>query len=205
MLSLSEKFGGLLAAAVLMIGLAGAAPAATLKWAETPAGSSGNPTATATGGTVIQNDAAEADKVRKNPFGTGSDQTFTSIAKNAWAEYSFGSIFQQVSFVWGSPDKFNTLEFFRAGALVETVTGAAFAHFGQNLLMSKVRIYGIDSGLGFDTVRFSSTRPAFEFANLEVAEIPHAPVPAAGLMLLTALGGFSMLRRRSMQRRRKSA
>lgn len=55
---------------------------------------------------------------------------------------------------------------------------------------------GTDASDIFDTRHFPSSRPVFEFAGIKVSDPPQVPVPAAGLMLLTAAGGFAMLRRR---------
>ena len=59
MLSFTRMFGGLLAAAALAVGLAGAAPAATLSFSAQPAASAGPTEATATARTLFQNVPAE--------------------------------------------------------------------------------------------------------------------------------------------------
>ena len=51
-----------------------------------------------------------------------------------------------------------------------------------------LRFGGFDNG--FDSVKFSSTGNSFEFALAPV------PLPAAGLLLLTALGGMKVMSRR---------
>jgi hypothetical protein len=48
-------------------------------------------------------------------------------------------------------------------------------------------------GPGFDTFVFSLKAPVFEYGNVGVAAVP---VPAAGLLLLTAVGAAGVLRRR---------
>lgn len=60
LLSFPAKFGGLIAAAALAGGLAGAAPAATLGFNVLPADPAGIPKTTATGGPVLGNDATGA-------------------------------------------------------------------------------------------------------------------------------------------------
>jgi hypothetical protein len=200
MSSLKTKFGGVLAAAALAIGLAGAAPAATLSWSALPALSIGNPIATDTKGTVTQNSPNDIKNVRLGPWsGTpdpvpGVSQPYTSVGRASWAEYSWaGAIYETLKFVWGTPDTFNYVEFYRAGKLIDTIKG--FGN-GKNIALPTLLVTEIGDEGGFDTVRFGSKGVAFEFSNIEVGPSP-IPVPAAGLMLLTALGGMALLRRRA--------
>jgi hypothetical protein len=194
MLTLTSKFGALVASAVMALGLAGAAPAATVSFGALPALSVGNPLATATSGTVIENSANDVINQRLGPWSgippvAGVSQIYTSVA-NGYAEYSFGSTFQKLSFVWGTPDKFNTVRFYLGGVLVDTLAG--FGN-GNNVLNPTATVTKIGGGAGFDTVRFSSSAVAFEYSNISASVIP---VPAAGLMLVTALAGMAVLRRR---------
>ena len=189
MLSLTTKFGGLFAAAALAIGLAGAAPAATLSWSALPATSTPNPLATTTVGTVIENVAGTMPGLRRSPWANNSPNVFTSVAFG-YAEYAFGTLKSSLSFVWGSPDMMNSVAFYRAGTLIDTIPG--FGN-GTNIALPALLATAIGDGMGFDTVRFTAPRTAFEYASVEVAAIP---VPAAGLLLLTAVGGVAALRRR---------
>lgn len=186
MLNLSSKLGGLVAAAALALGLAGSAAAATLSFGALPASAVANPLASSSAGTLIENSATDTPKVRLGPWGgTG---VYTSIAQG-FATYDFGSVVKTLSFVWGTPDRFNSIEFYLGGVLVDTVLG--FGN-GKNIAMPTVTIADIGAG-GFDSVKFKSTRTAFEFSNISVAAVP---VPAAGLLLLGAVGGLAALRRR---------
>lgn len=187
MLSLTKTFGGIVAAAALALGLAGAAPAATLSWSALPAAAIANPIADATGGTVIQNDATDTPKVRIGPWGGAG--VYTSVSKG-FATYNFDNVVKSLSFVWATPDGFNGLEFYLGGMLVDTVAGFGV---GFPLALPTVKITDIGT-MGFDSVNFTSTGTAFEFSNLSVAAIP---VPAAGLLLVSALGGIALLRRRN--------
>lgn len=202
MLSLTTKFGGLMAAAVLAIGLAGAAPAATVMFGALPATAVANPLATLTSGTVIENSPVDIASDRKGngrfgpwagtPVGVpGVSQVYTSVARG-FAEYSFGSVMKTLTFVWGTPDPFNVVDFFRDGVLVDSINGSLFASRAINVDMPLTMVSDILGG-GFDTLQFRSKGVAFEYASVSVAAIP---VPAAGLLLLTALGGIAALRRR---------
>jgi hypothetical protein len=192
MLSLTTKFGGLLAAAALAIGLAGAASAATLTWSAQPAVVGPSPTATSSTGTVVENDASDIVKVRRNPWGPGSTNVYNSVSFG-WSEYAFDTLKGALSFVWGSPDKFNSVQFFRNGDLIDTIAG--FGN-GSNLVNSHLMATDIGDGDGFDTVRFVSKHASFEHAFIRFIPLAPVPVPAAGLLLLTAVGAVSLLRRR---------
>jgi hypothetical protein len=186
MLTLTSKFGALVAAAALALGLAGAAPAATVSFGALPASALANPLATATSGTVIENDPTDIATVRVGPWGgTG---VYSSVSKG-FASYDFGGVFNRLSFVWGTPDTYNSLQFFLGGILVDSVAG--FGN-GKNIALPTVTITDIGT-TGFDSVRFVSTRTAFEYSNLSLAAIP---VPASVLLLLTAIGGMAAVRRR---------
>lgn len=107
---------------------------------------------------------------------------------------SFASSRNSFGFLWGSPDSYNSLEFYDGATLVATVVGADLVP------PPKSQAYFVTvSGLSFDSVKFidnlgtktSTDEAAFEFAN-----ISSVPVPAAGFLMLTAFGGFAALRRR---------
>lgn len=190
MLSITKKFGGLLAAAALAVGLAGAAPAATVVFTTAPLTVASNQVATAFSGTYSQIVTTDVAGVRKNPYGPASLNPYSSIT--GFAEYTFSALQAAVSFVWGTPDNYNSVVFYRGNTIVDTVVGNGT---GVNVPLSRATITNIDSGKGFDAIRFVSTQPAFEYAFLEFTPAP-IPVPAAGLLLLTALGGIAVLRRR---------
>lgn len=171
------------------LALAGAASAATIAWSPTPTSSMPNPLADETTGVVYENITGSVKNDFLSPFGM-SDTTnpYTSVQANSSATYSFGVDNSSLSFVWGSPDTFNTLAFYDDGQLVEIVSYSG-TPTGVNLPNGQATIYTVGV---FDEVVFSSTRDAFEFANLTAS----VPVPAAGLLLLTALGAVGVARRR---------
>jgi hypothetical protein len=66
MLSFTRTLGGVIAATTLAVALAGAAPAATLSFSAQPADSAETAKTTATGGSILANDATET----ANEYGT---------------------------------------------------------------------------------------------------------------------------------------
>jgi hypothetical protein len=194
----------LMAATIGLFSLAGMATSATLDFTALPAVSVDNPIASNTVGKVVENNPHDITNVRIGPWaGTpngkpGKTQNYTSVAPkgkdNGVAEYVFQNSFRKLSFVWGTPDKYNTVNFYRTGAgLIDTVVGFGD---GSNIALPKVAVTDIGDGLGFDRVEFVSTGTAFEYANLVASQPAPVPVPAAGLLLLTALGAVSLMRKR---------
>ena len=97
------------------------------------------------------------------------------------------------SILWGSVDGYNSITFFNGAAdlVGQTVTRADLTDPNpqSGLGASFVRI----TDLAFDRVRLSSSGNSFEFSNAIAA----VPLPAGGLLLLTALGGLALARRRT--------
>jgi hypothetical protein len=114
------------------------------------------------------------------------------------ATLTFDDLQSSFSLLWGSIDTYNTLEFLNSG-------GTAFATFVGADIMNALPVpvvtnsemvalvnFVFGSGEEFKAVRFSSSQAAFEFALV--------PLPAAGLLLLTGIGGLFVFR--SLRRRR---
>ena len=149
--------------------------------------------------------------ISKSPFEDGSGNPYsgqsyfsviadnfnTSIGGGAQgsATLTFGKTQTGLNMLWGSIDSYNTIEFFLDGSSLGSLTGTNIVsdfglggtsdNFEQVALL---RFGGFESG--FDRVTFSSTGNSFEFALAPV------PLPAAGLLLLTALGGMKVMSRR---------
>lgn len=101
------------------------------------------------------------------------------------------------SMLWGSIDEYNSVVFSN-GSQTDIVTGSDVmaALLGGGVMGATNAIVDFTLAFEFTTVSFysnnglASDRPAFEFA------LANVPVPAAGLLLLTALGAGAALRRR---------
>jgi len=99
-----------------------------------------------------------------------------------------------LSFLWGSVDTYNFV------TLINSVTNQTDVIDLADLLFPDVPPTGIGasfvtirSGFAFDKVQFLSQGNSLEFSNVSVAPVP---LPAGGVLLVTALGGFGLLRRR---------
>jgi hypothetical protein len=102
-----------------------------------------------------------------------------------------------LSLLWGSIDSYNAIAFYLNGVLQDTVDGGyLLANGGEPAANGAAFVQIAES---FDEIRFFSNFPAFgedtaafEFSNVVAA----VPVPAAGFLLIGALGGLAALRRR---------
>ena len=100
-----------------------------------------------------------------------------------------------LSFLWGSIDNYNAVEFWLNGALSSTVVDSDIAPSPTNPAgrgASYVRI----TGVLFDEIRFKSSSNAFEFSNLTTTPVP---IPAAVWLLGSGLIGlFGVARRKKV-------
>lgn len=225
MSDIATKIATVFAAAVLALGVAGGAVAATV----TPLGGSTNAVGntadvfgagyganTPTGATWSQDPTltpppAILQGAYKSPFfgtasGAGQTHDFFSVGKQVAqggvdqpsATLTFSSAQSAISVLWGTIDLYNTIKFFSGGTEVFSYSGLDVGTLLGLSLLPGTQTYDYVSLLnfadfgpdGFDSIEFISTGVAFEFALAPV------PVPAAGLLLLTALGGVAVLRRR---------
>lgn len=98
----------------------------------------------------------------------------------------------KIRFIWGSPDAFNTLRFLDANDdVIDAYTGDQLAALaGVNQAEGWVFAEFTPSA-SFSSIRFTNNTPdAYEIGLAAV------PVPAAGLMLLSAIAGLGYMRRR---------
>ncbi|MEO0978547.1 MAG: VPLPA-CTERM sorting domain-containing protein [Pseudomonadota bacterium] len=104
------------------------------------------------------------------------------------AKLIFDGVQNSLSFLWGSPDTYNDLIFYLAGAVVGEFEGSPIT--GSPSAGSVFVTY---SGL-FDEVWFKSDpNNAFEFASVTATPVP---LPAAGWLLLAGIGGLVVMRRK---------
>ena len=120
---------------------------------------------------------------------TDSDGTSTTPVT-----LNFGSAVTSFNLLWGSIDQYNVLTFSDGSSYTGTdiVNGLTISGSSPNYEDVALVKFSFDTPVTFAS--FASSSPAFEFA------VAPVPVPAAGLMLLGALGGLAMVRRK-----RKSA
>lgn len=115
---------------------------------------------------------------------------------------SFSGGTSALNILWGSVDSYNSLAFSAiAGGSDVSITGTDVAaaiggtcgspsNFGCTALLRLTINDDNGAATTFGTAAFSSGSQAFEFALAPV------PLPAGGLLLLTALGGLAVARRR---------
>src|SRR5690606_36447875 len=113
-----------------------------------------------------------------------STQTYSAVSNGGVGFNLTGTI---LSFVWGSPDSWNTLSFYTGidgAGLLTSLTGSDLGVSGGvgGYLVTIV----LDTA--FQSVSLASTNPAFEVANLTAT-----PIPPAILLFGSALAGLGLL------------
>ena len=140
---------------------------------------------------------AVADWEDINYFTVGSPAPLA--ASPAIMNITLPTLAWHLSLLWGSLDDYNIIQFFRGGSEIASATGADVLANGGEPSASGAAFVKLFVAGGFDEVHFRSDAPAFledtaafEFSNVTAA----VPLPAGGLLLITALGGMAFLRRR---------
>ena len=123
-----------------------------------------------------------------NYFTVGSTTVPGSSTPNT---LTFSSVQNSFKILWGSIDTYNRIVFLNGGAQVFV------ANSGTNVMPVDRRGAHLVTitDLLFDSVRFISTKPSFEFSNIETTTAA-VPVPAAGFLMFGAFAGLVALRRR---------
>lgn len=117
------------------------------------------------------------------------DIQYWNVLGGSASTLSFTKNQDSLSFLWGSVDSYNAMEFYLDGSLVSTVTNSDFLGEVIGVGASYISI----TDLIFDEVQFLSKSNSFEFSNITVSAIP---LPAGGLLLLFGLGGLVAAGRR---------
>jgi len=159
---------------------------------------SGSATATIVGGQVQAADLAFADNVvpGENFLSAGPTSGGPAPANTATLTFA-GAGVSYISFLWGSPDLFNSLTVISTGSSqVFTAAGLGFpVTNGDQSFNQSVQFTGLAGAL-ITSLVFSSTQDAFEVARFSVTAVPE---PETYAMMLAGLGlmGFVARRRKS--------
>jgi hypothetical protein len=178
-------------------------------------------------GTLPNSWRSPFDDVAGNPTAASALNPYGVIQAGGFARWNvFPSL--GISFLWGSPDYFNRVEFFNGSTSVGFITGADLTNANRNppqdpaTGQSWVVLSPISGFASWTSVVFSSGINAFEFTSLrptgtieggcgapppaEAGPIcrfaPNVPLPAALPLFVTGLGALGLL---GWRRKRKQA
>lgn len=141
---------------------------------------------------AVENEFGEIAGAYVTPWSDGNfDKSYTRVQSGGSATYALNSSVSGISFLWGSVDLFNSIEFLLGNAVVDSLTGTQ-ALVGY--------VPGVGNGAGtieisalaaFDKIIFKSSGDAFEYANLQVTAVPlpaALPLYGAGIAVLGFMG-----------------
>lgn len=186
----------------------------------------GNPVADSTTGTVFQNVTGSVTDVRRSPFDlpsglpgpTSATDKYTAVIGGASATYNIGTLAPGnplavgISFLWGSPDFFNKVEFFNGVVSLGSVSSLNLTNGNKNPPQDPATGQSwvvLLAGGVWTSVVFSSTTNAFEFTSVfsacgpegnVCAPPPGVPLPAALPLFAGGLGFLGFLARRKKQK-----
>lgn len=167
----------------------------TVDWnTDIPAADTFVPGANSTTGTVYQGATGSVGGVRRSPWDTIAGMqdtgTYTSVSGDASATYVLLDAITSFSFMWGSVDDYNMIEFWNDGEWLGMLGGDDSQLDGAPKRVEWINAT-ITLDMLFDEVRFISGTNAFEYANvgLSVVPLPAAlPLYGAGLAVLGFMG-----------------
>ena len=164
------------------------------------AGLGGGAVATLSGGTVYTSDQPFADIPAGGIF--GSMFLAAGPTSGDTATLTFASGYNYVSFLWGSPDTYNSLTVTSSLGAVQTFTaqGLGFAVTNGNQAFSQyVQFSTLGAGEYISSIAFSNvpSQDAFEVANFRVGGVPETSTWAMMILGVGAAGGA--LRRRRIR------
>lgn len=125
---------------------------------------------------------------------------YFNLGKGESATLVLDGVMSVLSFLWGSPDAYNSVTLMLGSSVVDVLSLddiPAPVTAGLNAFFVEI------SGALFDSVVFDSDSNALEFSNITATstaplsnQVSAVPLPAGGLLLVGAFGGLAMLRRR---------
>ena len=189
------------ASAAVVGSLAPASAGNLLTLSGTGLSNGGSSVATLSGGTVYMGDRPFADQPAGSIFGGTFLAAGPTSGNTATLTFSVATSF--LSFLWGSPDLYNSLVINSttggvAGNQTFTAAGLGFPSTnGSQATSQYVRFQGV-AGTTINSVSFTNvpSTDAFESANFSIAAVPE---PATWALMLVGFGGvgFAMRRRKS--------
>ncbi|MEH6546057.1 MAG: VPLPA-CTERM sorting domain-containing protein [Sneathiella sp.] len=167
----------------------------TVEWdTDVPPADTFVPTATSTSGTVYQGATGSVGGVRRSPWDTipamADTGTYTSVSGDASATYELTSAINSFTFMWGSVDDYNMMEFWNGDEYLGILEGSDAQLDGAPKRVEWINAT-ITLDMLFDKVRFVSGNNAFEYANVELSVVPlpaALPLYGAGLAALGFMG-----------------
>lgn len=149
-----------------------------------------NLSADSTTGTVDEGVSGSAISRRSPWQGTSNPgASYTAVLRESSATYDFTTAMDGISFLWGSVDTYNTINFYSGTVLVDTLTGTDVINGGASDGDGWINISILAAS--FDSMVFVSTENAFEYSNLVVTAVPlpaALPLYGAGIAVLGFIG-----------------